>query len=159
MTESLSRFALRYYTQPQLPKNWYVATCDDIGLGNSQHGTPMVVMSWKLSGDNDYKYLWRVPLVDADFSKLVAVHKAFELPIPSLGKIRSGEQVLDKDDYLGNTALVLLLPEWFQSKRRSVMADVRHMGRSFAFVAVARPKTRKTPDEVEVEKAAKETGL
>lgn len=149
MTENLSRFSLSRYTQPQIRSGLYVATLDDIGLGLSSSGTPMVVSSWKLNGSSWNKYLWRVPLVDSDVHKLTQVHQAFELPTPSLPRLKSGEDVLDKDDYLGKTAIIQLKAEWYRGKRRSVITEVRHLNTAWAFAAVA--ASEMNPDEPEDE--------
>lgn len=137
MTENLSRFSLSRYKQPQVRSGLYIATLDDIGLGLSSSGTPMVVSSWKMNGSNWNKYLWRVPLVESDIHKLTQVHQAFELPTPSLPRLKSGQDVLDKDDYLGKTALVYLKAEWYQGKRRSIITEVRHLNTAWAFTALA----------------------
>lgn len=145
MTENLSRFSLSRYKQPQVRSGLYIATLDDIGVGLSSSDTPMVVSSWKLNGSNWNKYLWRVPLTDSDIHKLVQVHKAFDLPTPSLPRLKAGTDVLDKDDYLNRTALVYLKAEWYQGKRRSIITEVRHLNTAWAFTAVA--ASEMTPDE------------
>jgi len=135
-TDNLARFSLRRYPQPKMERGFYAASADDMGMGMSRYGTPMVVFSFKLEGTAGAKYLWRVPITQEDIHKLTQVNKAVGLPTPSLPRLLSGDQKLETPYYLGARLLVHLAPEQYQGKWRSTAAEIRPITQSQAFRAV-----------------------
>lgn len=134
--EPLSALSLRHFPQPKIERGFYVAEISRIAAGSSQHGTPMLVLAFRLDGTLRHSYLWRMPISRDDIHKVTQVHKAIGRPTPNLARLKSGEDVLLPDHYLGAKALVHLKPEIYQGKWRSIITEVRPVSQAQAFRAL-----------------------
>lgn len=139
-TEFEPRTSLRHNPQPKMPKGFYLATTEVIAATSSSGGFPMMTFRWRLVGSpkegKPYTYLWRVPMTETDIHKLTQVHRALELPTPSLPRLKSGADKPEASDYLGKPALVYLVPEQYQGKWRSTIREVRPQSQAIALMAV-----------------------
>ena len=134
------RITLRQNPQPKMPRGFYLATVEVMASTTSSGGSPMLTQRWRLVGSpmegKPYTYLWRVPITEADIQKLSQVNRALDLSTPNLERLRSGEDTLLVENYLGKPALVYLVPEQYQGQWRSTIREIRPQSQAIALMAV-----------------------
>lgn len=134
--EPLSALSLRHFPQPKIERGFYVAEISRIATGASKFGTPMLVLAFRLNGTLRHSYLWRMPISQDDIHKMTQVNRAIGRPTPNLARLKSGEDVLLPDHYLGGKALIHLKPEIYQGKWRSTITEIRPVEQAQAFRAL-----------------------